>query len=139
MGRGPLSVIRVYSRLLITGKKTNTVVFVGIIMLAGIFVNNAIFLIDYIKILLEREIPLTEAILEEGKTRLRPIFMTTMTTVFGMIPLSLGIGQGSEMYKGMAIAVIFGLVFSTLLTLIFIPVLFYIYEILKNKISKKLS
>lgn len=81
--------------------------------------------------------PLKEAILEAGRTRLRPIFMTTMTTVFGMVPLSLGIGQGSEMYKGMAIAVIFGLIFSTLLTLILIPILFYIYETVKNKISKK--
>ena len=105
-------------------------------MLAGIVVNNAIVLIDYIKILLERELPLDQAIVEAGKTRLRPIFMTTMTTVFGMVPLSLGIGQGSEMYKGMAIAVIFGLIFSTLLTLILIPVLFYVYEVGKKKISK---
>lgn len=136
MGTVPLSVIGVYSGLLITGQKTNTIVFVGIIMLAGIVVNNAIVLIDYIKILLEREMPLNQAILEAGRTRLRPIFMTTMTTVFGMIPLSLGIGQGSEMYKGMAITVIFGLIFSTLLTLILIPVLFYIYEVGKKKISK---
>ena len=107
------------------------------LVLAGIVVNNAIVLIDYIKILLEREIPLKEAILEAGRTRLRPIFMTTMTTVFGMIPLSLGIGQGSEIYKGMAIAAIFGLIFSTLLTLILIPILFYIYEVVKNKISKR--
>ena len=106
------------------------------LVLAGIVVNNAIVLIDYIKILLEREIPLKEAILEAGRTRLRPIFMTTMTTVFGMIPLSLGIGQGSEMYKGMAIAVIFGLIFSTLLTLILIPVLFYVYEVGKKRVSK---
>ncbi|MGL5950686.1 MAG: efflux RND transporter permease subunit, partial [Cetobacterium sp.] len=136
MGTVPLSVIGVYSGLLLTGQKTNTMVFVGIIMLAGIVVNNAIVLIDYIKILIDREYPLNEAILEAGKTRLRPIFMTTMTTVFGMIPLSLGIGQGSEMYKGMAIAVIFGLVFSTLLTLIVIPILFYIYEVGKKKLSK---
>ncbi|MGL4365344.1 MAG: efflux RND transporter permease subunit, partial [Cetobacterium sp.] len=136
MGTVPLSIIGVYSGLLLTGQKTNTMVFVGIIMLAGIVVNNAIVLIDYIKILIEREYPLNEAILEAGKTRLRPIFMTTMTTVFGMIPLSLGLGQGSEMYKGMAIAVIFGLVFSTLLTLIVIPILFYLYEVGKKKISK---
>jgi len=136
MGTVPLSIIGVYSGLLVTGQKTNTMVFVGIIMLAGIVVNNAIVLIDYIKILLERELPLDQAILEAGRTRLRAIFMTTMTTVFGMVPLSLGIGQGSEMYKGMAIAVIFGLIFSTLLTLILIPVLFYVYEVGKKKISK---
>ncbi|MGL5964552.1 MAG: efflux RND transporter permease subunit, partial [Fusobacteriaceae bacterium] len=79
MGTVPLSIIGVYSGLLITGQKTNTMVFVGIIMLAGIVVNNAIVLIDYIKILLEREYTLDKAILEAGKTRLRPIFMTTMT------------------------------------------------------------
>ncbi|WP_297597605.1 efflux RND transporter permease subunit [uncultured Cetobacterium sp.] len=136
MGTVPLSVIGVYSGLLITGQKTNTMVFVGIIMLAGIVVNNAIVLIDYIKILLEREMELKAAIIEAGRTRLRPIFMTTMTTVFGMIPLSLGLGQGSEMYKGMAISVIFGLIFSTLLTLLLIPILFYLYEVGKAHLLK---
>ena len=136
MGTVPLSVIGVYSGLLLTNEKTNTMVFVGIIMLAGIVVNNAIVLIDYIKILLEKDFSLNDAIIEAGKTRLRPIFMTTMTTVFGMIPLALGIGQGSETYKGMAIAVIFGLIFSTLLTLLLIPILFYLYEVGKKYISK---
>ena len=139
MGSVPLSIIGVYSGLLITGQKTNTMVFVGIIMLAGIVVNNAIVLIDYIKILLSKGIELKDAIVEAGLTRIRPIFMTTMTTVFGMLPLALGIGQGSEMYKGMAIAVIFGLVFSTLLTLIFIPVLFYIYSKFVERFQKRVK
>lgn len=135
MGSVPLSIIGVYIGLLTTGQKTNTMVFVGIIMLAGIVVNNAIVLIDYIKVLMERKVALKQAILEAGVTRIRPIFMTTMTTVFGMLPLALGIGQGSELYRGMAIAVIFGLTFSTTLTLIFIPVIFYGYERLKERLK----
>lgn len=107
-------------------------------MLAGIVVNNAIVLIDYTKILIEEQgYPLKEAILEAGKTRLRPIFMTTLTTVIGMVPLALGIGQGSERYKGMAIAVIFGLTFSTMLTLVIVPVMFEIYYEILEKFKKR--
>jgi HAE1 family hydrophobic/amphiphilic exporter-1 len=78
-----------------------------------------------------------EAIKVAGRTRLRPILMTTGTTVFGMVPLALGLGQGSEYYQGMAITVIFGLTFSTLLTLVIIPVVYVLEESLRNKISKK--
>lgn len=137
MGSVPLSVIGVFLGLLITGEKTNVMVFVGIIMLAGIVVNNAIVLIDYINLLKARGGSGKEIIIEAGSTRLRPIIMTTMTTVFGMIPLAMGIGQGSELYKGMAIAVIFGLTFSTLLTLIFIPVLYSLYDSFLNFVVKK--
>lgn len=134
----PLSVIGVYAGLLITKQKNNPMVFVGIIMLAGIVVNNAIVLIDYIKILIEeRGYKMWDGLIEAGRTRLRPILMTTLTTVFGMIPLALGIGQGSERYKGMAIAVIFGLTFSTLLTLVVIPVMFEIYYVTRKKLEAK--
>ena len=140
MGTVPLAVTGVYIGLLITGEKTNTMVYVGIIMLAGIVVNNAIVLIDYMQILLEKGYSLYDSLMEAGRTRLRPILMTTMTTVFGMIPLALGIGQGSERYKGMAIGVIFGLTFSTLLTLLVIPVMFNVYykgrRILERKFYK---
>jgi len=135
MGSVPLSIIGVYAGLMVTGEGTNVMVFVGIIMLAGIVVNNAIVLIDYMNLLKARGTTGNEAIMEAGRTRLRPIIMTTMTTVFGMMPLAFGIGQGSETYKGMAIAVIFGLTFSTLLTLIFIPVLYSIYNSMMNKIE----
>lgn len=135
MGSVPLSVIGVFAGLMITGEDTNVMVFVGIIMLAGIVVNNAIVLIDYMNLLKARGVEGKEAIMEAGRTRLRPIIMTTMTTVFGMMPLAFGIGQGSEMYKGMAIAVIFGLTFSTLLTLVFIPVLYSFYESMMKKIE----
>ncbi|MGL5123428.1 MAG: efflux RND transporter permease subunit [Fusobacteriaceae bacterium] len=137
MGSVPLAVTGVYIGLLVTGQKINTMVFVGIIMLSGIVVNNAIVLIDYVQFLLEKEGALYDSLIEAGKTRLRPILMTTMTTVFGMIPLSLGIGQGSERYIGMATAVIFGLTLSTLLTLILIPVLFEVYHESRKKLENK--
>ncbi len=137
MGTVPLAITGVYLGLLVTGQKTNTMVFVGVIMLSGIVVNNAIVLIDYVQFLLEKDGSLYDSLLEAGKTRLRPILMTTMTTVFGMIPLALGIGQGSERYKGMATAVIFGLTLSTLLTLVLIPVLFEVYYETRKKLENK--
>ncbi|MGL4971364.1 MAG: efflux RND transporter permease subunit, partial [Cetobacterium sp.] len=109
----------------------------GIIMLAGTVVNNAIVLIDFIKILRERGYELNEAVRESCKTRLRPILMTTMTTVCGMIPLALGFGEGAELYSGMSIAVIFGLSFSTILTLVVIPVLYISVEELIEGIRRK--
>ncbi|MGL5279226.1 MAG: efflux RND transporter permease subunit, partial [Cetobacterium sp.] len=120
----PLAMIGVYSGLLLTNSPFDMMVMIGIIMLAGTVVNNAIVLIDFIKILRNRGYELNRAVKESCKTRLRPILMTTMTTVCGMIPLALGFGEGAELYSGMSIAVIFGLSFSTLLTLIIIPVLY---------------
>jgi len=103
-------------------------VMVGIIMLVGIVVNNAIVLIDYIKLLEIRGEDTLTAMTEAGKTRLRPIVMTTLTTVFGMIPLAISRGEGAEMYNSMAVAVIFGLSLSTLLTLVVIPVMYFIVK-----------
>jgi HAE1 family hydrophobic/amphiphilic exporter-1 len=133
MGSVPLSVSGVIIGLIVTQYKFNIMVMVGIIMLAGIVVNNAIVLIDYINLLRAKGENLERAVRDSGSTRLRPILMTTLTTVFGMIPLALGIGDGSEIYQGMAIAVIFGLVFSTILTLVYIPVLYMLIENRKEK------
>lgn len=137
----PLAMIGVYGGLIITNSPFDMMVMIGIIMLAGTVVNNAIVLIDFIKILRERGYPLHDAVRESCKTRLRPILMTTMTTVCGMIPLALGFGDGAELYSGMSIAVIFGLSFSTLLTLIVIPVLYISIEQsvenIRNKFKKK--
>lgn len=135
IGSIPLAVIGVFYGLLITGIKFNVMVMVGIIMLAGIVVNNAIVLIDYINILKARGIERHAAIREAGKTRLRPILMTTLTTVFGMVPLAISNGEGAEMYKGMATAVIFGLSMSTILTLIIIPILYSLVEDGKIRLS----
>lgn len=136
IGSVPLAMIGVYTGLILTGQPFDLMVMIGIIMLAGTVVNNAIVLIDFIKILRERGMSVDEAVQESCKTRLRPIIMTTMTTVFGMIPLALGLGEGAELYSGMSIAVIFGLSFSTLLTLVVIPVLYVITEEMGEKAGK---
>ncbi|MEG0729860.1 MAG: efflux RND transporter permease subunit, partial [Cetobacterium sp.] len=136
IGSVPLAMIGVYTGLILTGQPFDLMVMIGIIMLAGTVVNNAIVLIDFITILRERGMSVDEAVQESCKTRLRPIIMTTMTTVFGMIPLALGLGEGAELYSGMSIAVIFGLSFSTLLTLVVIPVLYMITEEMGEKAGK---
>ncbi|MDP0507047.1 MAG: efflux RND transporter permease subunit [Fusobacterium sp. JB019] len=128
LGSVPLALIGVVIGLLLTGESISVMVMVGIIMLAGIVVNNAIVLIDFIKLTRERGLKRSDAIIESCKTRLRPILMTTMTTVLGMLPLSLGLGEGAEVYKGMAITVMFGLAFSTLLTLVVIPITLTLVE-----------
>ena len=97
------------------------VVFLGMIMLAGIVVNNAIVLVDYINILRRRGLDVVEAVITAGNVRLRPILMTTATTTLGLLPMALGIGDGAELRTPMAITVISGLVVSTLLTLFVIP------------------
>jgi HAE1 family hydrophobic/amphiphilic exporter-1 len=94
------------------------------IMLAGIVVNNAIVLVDYINTLRRRGMPREEAILTAGSVRLRPILMTTATTVLGLTPMALGLGDGAEIRTPMALAVISGLISSTLLTLLVIPTLY---------------
>jgi HAE1 family hydrophobic/amphiphilic exporter-1 len=104
------------------------VVFLGLIMLAGIVVNNAIVLVDYINQLRTRGMAKLEAIMTAGKVRLRPILMTTSTTVLGLLPMALGMGDGAEIRTPMAITVIIGLVTSTVLTLIVIPTVYYVLD-----------
>ncbi|WP_406663075.1 efflux RND transporter permease subunit [Gallaecimonas sp. GXIMD1310] len=109
--------------LWLTNTPLSVVVFIGLIMLAGIVVNNAIVLIDRVNQLREDGSPLGEAIIESAQSRLRPIVMTTLTTVLGLLPMALGIGEGAEVRAPMAIAVMSGLVFATGLTLLVLPVL----------------
>ena len=99
----------------------SVVVFIGLIMLAGIVVNNAIVLIDYINTLRRTGMEKTEAIIQAGAVRLRPIAMTTATTVLGLLPMALGLGEGAEIRTPMALTVIAGLISSTFLTLVVIP------------------
>ncbi|MDI3480436.1 MAG: hydrophobic/amphiphilic exporter (mainly bacteria), family [Tepidanaerobacteraceae bacterium] len=124
----PLAIIGVVFALLLTGRHLNMPAFIGIIMLAGIVVNNAIVLVDYINQLRQRGMSREEAIIRAGSIRLRPILMTALTTVLGLIPLALGLGEGGELRAPMATVVIGGLVFSTLLTLVVIPVIYTIME-----------
>lgn len=107
------------------GAHVSIVVFLGLIVLAGIVVNNAIVLVDYTNTLCGRGIALREAIVQAGSVRLRPILMTTGTTVLGLIPMALGLGDGAEIRTPLALTVMFGLMSSTVLTLIIIPVIYH--------------
>ena len=111
------------------------VVFLGMIMLAGIVVNNAIVLVDYINTLRGRGFPRQRAIVGAGLVRLRPILMTTATTTLGLLPMALGLGQGAEIRTPMALAVIGGLATSTVLTLIVVPVIYELVERLRDALS----
>lgn len=124
----PLAIIGVVFALLVTRRHLNMPAFIGIIMLAGIVVNNAIVLVDFINQLRHKGMSREEAIIKAGPLRLRPILMTTLTTVLGLFPLALGLGEGGELRAPMATAVIGGLTFSTLLTLVVIPVIYTILE-----------
>ena len=114
--------------LWLTGTNLSVVVFIGLIMLAGIVVNNAIVLIDRINQLRAEGIERLQAIQQAAQQRLRPILMTSLTTILGLLPLALGAGEGAEMRAPMAISVIFGLMFASLLTLIYIPVLYALFD-----------
>lgn len=124
----PLAFIGVALAMAIARKPFSVPALIGVIVLAGIVVNNAIVLVDYINILKSKGMDRNEAIIKAGPVRLRPILMTTLTTVLGLIPLALGIGEGAEMQAPLAITVIGGLTFSTLLTLVFIPVMYTLFD-----------
>lgn len=102
--------------------------FLGLVMLAGIVVNNAIVLVDYINLLRKRNLSIEEAIVEGGTNRLRPILMTTITTLCGMLPLAISKGEGSELWRPLGVSMLGGLSFSTLITLILVPVLYMILK-----------
>ncbi len=124
----PFALIGVVWVLWLGGIPLNIMVFLGLIMLAGIVVNNAIVLVDYINQLRRRGMGKMEAIVEGGKARLRPILITTTTTVLGLLPMALGLGDGAEIRTPMAITVIAGLISATVLTLVVIPSLYAIME-----------
>ena len=125
----PFAVIGVLWALFITGTTLSIVSGVGVLVLVGIVVNNGIVLVTYINELRrERGLGLDEAVREAGRVRLRPILMTALTTIFGLMPLALQLGQGSEFWSPLGRAVIGGMVVSTFLTLIFIPVLYTSFE-----------
>ncbi len=120
----PFALIGVVIGLLATGLPLSMPVWLGIIMLIGVVVNNAIVLVEYVELLRARGRALLEAIVEAARLRLRPILMTTLTTVVGMSPLALGLGEGSEMLRPLAVCMVFGLLFSMFVSLLLIPALY---------------
>src|SRR4030043_287890 len=124
----PLGFIGVLWALFLTGNTLSVVSFIGIIMMVGIVVSNAILLVDYTNRLRQEGVELKDAITRAGRIRLRPILMTSLATIFGLIPMALGLGGGAEANASLSIAVIGGLSVSTFLTLVFIPTLYMIAE-----------
>ncbi|NKB66016.1 MAG: MMPL family transporter [Candidatus Latescibacteria bacterium] len=125
----PLGLVGSALALLLTGQTISVVVLIGLIMLAGIVVNNAIVLVDYVNQLRRSEgLAKVEAVVRAGTLRFRPILMTTSTTVLGLLPMALGLGEGAEIRAPMAITVIGGLLFSTLLTLVVVPVVYTLVD-----------
>jgi len=122
--------------LFITGQALSVPALIGMIMLAGIVVNNAIVLVDYINQLREQQMERSEALQEAVSVRIRPILMTALTTILALVPLAIGLGEGAETMMPMAVVVIGGLSMSTLLTLVFIPVLYSIMDDFRNKLRK---
>lgn len=130
----PFALTGVVAGLMLTGIYLSLQALLGIVMLVGTVVNNAIVLVDYVNLLRAREYTMHDALVEGGERRLRPILMTTLTTIFGMLPMALSQGEGAEIWKPLAVSVIGGLSFSTLVTLILIPV---VYSLVEEKIRRK--
>lgn len=124
----PLAITGGVFGLFVTGKTISVTSFMGFIMLVGMVVNNAIVLVDYTNQLMAKGMNCYDALVEAGPNRLRPILMTTLTTVIGLVPMAMSTVEGTEMQQPLAISVIFGLSISTLVTLIFIPVLYMIVD-----------
>ncbi len=131
----PFSAIGVAGGLTLLGMPLSMPVWLGMIMLAGIVVNNAIVLVEYIELQQDKGMRRDEAIISAARLRLRPILMTTMTTVAGMLPLAIGIGEGSEMLQPLAVSIVFGLSFSMLVGLLLVPVIYSYLQPPERKVS----
>ena len=130
----PMGLAGTVLALFITGQTINVISVIGIVVIVGIVTDNAIVKVDYTNQLRRRGMPLHEAVVEGSAVRLRPILMTSVTTIFGLLPMSLGMGKGAELQQPLGIAVIGGLIFSTFLTLILIPV---IYELVEKRRERR--
>jgi HAE1 family hydrophobic/amphiphilic exporter-1 len=125
----PVAAIGVVLSLLMTGTAFSLQAYIGVIMLAGIVVSNAILLVDYTNTLRHRDkMPLREAVEQAGRTRLRPILMTSLATILGLVPMALGIGDGAELQAPLARVVIGGLIASTMVTLVLVPAVYTLFE-----------
>ena len=134
----PLAFTGGFIALFITGNELGIISMLGFIMLAGLIVNNGIVLIDYINQARREGMSKHEAIIDAGRTRLRPILMTAMTTILAMFTSAIGIGDGSDMIRPMAIAIIGGLVYGTILTLIVIPCIYDAFNREKSMVEEEL-
>lgn len=129
----PFAVIGAILGLLVSGQTANMMSMIGFTMLLGLVTKNAILLVDYANQAREKGLPLREAVLEACSLRLRPIFMTTLSTILGMMPIALGIGEGAELRQSMGVVLVGGLTTSTILTLIVVPLMYLLFEEWKAK------
>jgi len=132
----PFALVGVLLGLRITGMALGMMSIIGIIILIGIVVKNGIVLIDYTILCRERGMNIRDASTTAAKSRLRPILMTTLTTVLGMLPMAIGTGEGSEMWRGLGVTVCWGLSVSTLITLVLIPT---VYCAFTNRMERRLE
>jgi multidrug efflux pump subunit AcrB len=129
LSAAPLSLVGAFAMLDLTGTPLNVSSFMGIILMIGLVVKNGIILFEYVEKLWKQQgMPLGEALVAAGRIRLRPILMTTLATLVGLLPLALGWGSGAELQKPLALAVIGGLLLSTFITLLVMPVMFSLFE-----------
>ncbi|ADK15386.1 MULTISPECIES: efflux RND transporter permease subunit [Clostridium] len=133
----PCALVGAFGILAITGKTLNMMSLIGLIMLDGLASKNGTLLIDYTNTLIKRGYSLREALIESGERRLRPIMMTSLTMIVGMLPAALSIGEGSELKSSMAVLVIGGMIASTIFTPIILPIIYLMMDNLKNRIFKK--
>ena len=133
----PFAMSGVFIALWLTNTPLSIIALIGAIMLVGIVTKNGIVMVDYMNLLVERGMPVRDAVIEGGKSRLRPVLMTSLTTVLGMMPMSLGIGEGSEIWQPMGISVVGGLFMSTLLTLFIVPSLYAMLEGRKERKAER--
>jgi len=131
----PFAFTGVILSLWLTGETLNLISMIGSVMLVGIVVKNGIVLVDYTNLMRDRGLSLSQAVLTSGRSRLRPVLMTTLTTVLGMLPLAIGFGEGSEIWRPMGVAIMGGLTFSTVITLVLIPVVYTIFG--ANRLRKE--
>ena len=133
----PFAMSGVFIALWISSTPLSLIALIGAIMLVGIVTKNGIVMVDYMNLLVERGTNLADAVILGGKSRLRPVLMTSFTTVLGMVPMALGIGEGSEIWRPMGIAVVGGLVVSTILTLFIVPALYAMMEGRKERKAQR--
>ena len=124
----PFAMSGVFVALWLSNTPLSIIALIGAIMLVGIVTKNGIVLVDYMNLLVERGASISEAVINGGKSRLRPVLMTSLTTILGMVPMAMGLGDGSEIWQPMGIAVVGGLTASTLLTLFIVPSLYAMLE-----------
>ena len=133
----PFAMSGVFIALWLTGTPLSLIALIGAIMLVGIVTKNGIVMVDYMNLLVERGSTITDAVINGGKSRLRPVLMTSLTTILGMLPMALGLGEGSEIWQPMGVAVVGGLVMSTLITLFIVPSLYAMLEGSKERRARR--